>query len=306
MSLLGFGRKTGATGPSDDPGLARFLRGYSIEVLPKTAAKVPDFREILPKETRVYIAHVDGTDIADMAATAARLTADGFQAMPHIPARSVPSRSDLEDWLARYRDAGVDQALLIAGGSPEPRGDLDSSLQLIETGLFDNAGFKRLHVAGHPEGNKDIDRDGGEAGVMAAIGWKAAYARRTDADMAIVTQFCFEAAPVIAWEKRLTEAGIDLPIHIGVPGPAKLQTLIKFALISGVGPSVRVIQNRAKDLTKLVLPFEPTGFLADLAAHKEAHPDFGIEKVHFFPFGGIARTATYANDLTGQKVQAVA
>jgi methylenetetrahydrofolate reductase (NADH) len=230
-----------------------------------------------------------------MTATAERLVGEGFQVMPHFPARSINSKAELADWITRYRDVGVEQALLIAGGRSEPRGEFDSSMQMIETGLFDKSGFTRLHVAGHPEGNKDIDPDGSQDTVMYAIGWKAEFAKRTDATVAVATQFCFESEPVIGWANRLAETGIDLPIHIGVSGPAKLQTLIKFAMISGVGPSIRVLQKRAADLTKLMLPFEPTAFLTDLANHKAENPDFLIEAVHFFPFGGISKTAEYAN-----------
>ena len=87
--------------------------------------------------------------------------------------------------------------------------------------------------------------------------------------MAIATQFCFEANSVIEWANSLAKNGINLPIHIGVAGPAKLQTLIKFSIACGVGASLRVLQRRAKDLTKLLVPFTPDEFLADLAAHKD-------------------------------------
>ena len=89
-------------------------------------------------------------------------------------------------------------------------------------------------------------------------------------------------------------AGITIPIHIGIAGPAKLQTMIKFAIACGVGPSLKVLQKRAKDVTKLLLPFEPTQVLTDLAAHKEANPDSNIESVHFFPLGGIKTNANWA------------
>jgi methylenetetrahydrofolate reductase (NADPH) len=167
-------------------------------------------------------------------------------------------------------------------------------MQLMETGLFDRAGFKRLHVAGHPEGSKDIDPDGSTTNVTLALGWKQAFKERTDANMALATQFCFEAAPVIDWANDLQEAGVDIPIHIGVAGPAKLQTLVKFAIACGVGPSLKVLQKRAKDVTKLLMPFTPDAFIAELAAHKAAHSDFNIEKVHFFPLGGIKTTANWA------------
>jgi methylenetetrahydrofolate reductase (NADPH) len=188
----------------------------------------------------------------------------------------------------------VTQALLLAGGVAEPMGTFDSSMQLLESGLFDKAGFTRLHVAGHPEGNKDIDPKGGTANVEAALRWKNDFANRTDAKMALATQFAFDAKPIIAWVERLKAEGIHLPVHIGIAGPAKLQTLIKFAIACGVGPSLKVLQKRAMDVTKLMLPYEPTDVIRALAAHKAANPDFGIESVHFFPLGGIKTNATWA------------
>ena len=291
MALLNFRREEKAR--TSDATLAAFLDGFSIEVMPRTAEKVPSFRDILPAGTRVYIAHIDGTAIEDMVATAARLAREGFPVMPHFPARIIADKAMLADWIARYKgEAGVDQALLLAGGVTTPKGDFQSSMQMMETGLFD--GFTRLHVAGHPEGNKDIDPDGSDRMVMEALRWKQAFADRTDAQMAIATQFAFEAQPVIDWADRLQAEGIRLPIHIGVAGPAKLQTLLKFAIACGVGPSLRVLQRRAKDVTKLMLPFEPTDLVAELARHKAANPGFLIESVHVFPLGGITASADWA------------
>lgn len=294
---LSFFRKDTKTAPVSDTNEA-FLKGYSIEVMPRTAEKVEDFRALLPKGTRVYVAHIEGTPIEDMVATAKRIAGEGFDVMPHFPARIIKDKATLADWIARYRgEANVDQALLLGGGVNTPAGDFDSSMQLMETGLFN--GFTRLHVAGHPEGNKDIDKDGGDAIVMQALKWKQAFSERTDAKMAIATQFCFDAGPVIAWANGLAEAGVHLPIHIGVAGPAKLQTLIKFAISCGVGASLRVLQKRAMDVTKLLLPYEPTEFIADLASHKARNPGFGIEQVHFFPLGGIKTNATWVTENGG-------
>jgi len=296
MALLNFKKKSYVSEIKPvSPAVEAFLDGYSIEVMPRTAEKIDDFRDLLPTGTRVYVAHIEGTPIADMVATAKRIAGEGYAVMPHFPARIIRDKAMLEDWISRYQgEAGVDQALLLAGGVARPHGEFHSSMQLIETGLFDKAGFKRLHVAGHPEGNKDIDPDGSEKNVMDALRWKQDFSARTDAKMALATQFCFEAKPVIAWADALKDAGIDIPIHIGVAGPAKLQTLIKFSIACGVGASLRVLQKRAKDVSKLLLPFEPDQFIADLADHKAANPDFNIEKVHFFPLGGIKTNAKWA------------
>ncbi len=295
VSLLPFlKKKETAEVSTASPALEAFLKGYSIEVMPRTAEKVEDFRELLPKGTRVYIANIE-FPIEDMVATAKRLRDEGFEPMPHFPARIIKDKAMLADWLSRYQgEAGVTEGLIIAGNPAQQLGQFDSSMQLLETGLFDKAGFKRLHIAGHPEGNKDIDPDGSDKNVMEALRWKQKFSETTDAKMALATQFCFESAPVIEWANALKAAGVDLPIHIGVAGPAKLQTLIKFAMACGVGPSLRVLQKRAMDVSKLLLPYEPTDVVTELAMHKAANPDFNIEQVHFFPLGGIKTNATWA------------
>lgn len=293
MALLNFRRTESVKQDGGTPAeVEAFLKGFSIEVMPRTAEKIEDFRALLPRGTRVYVAHIDGTPIEDMVATAKRLNAEGYPVMPHFPARIIKDKATLADWIARYQgEADVKQALLLAGGVAEPKGAFHTSMQLLDSGLFGD--FERLHVAGHPEGNRDIDPDGSDKNVMEALRWKQAFADRTGATMALATQFCFEAGPVIAWADRLKAEGINLPIHIGVAGPAKLQTLLKFAIACGVGPSLKVLQKRAKDVSKLLLPFEPNEFIGELAAHKAAHPDFGIESVHFFPLGGIKTNATW-------------
>ncbi len=296
-ALFGSQDKPQAQTSAEREAVSAFLQGCSIEVMPRTAAKVEDFKAILAPGTRVYIAHIEGTPIKEMVETAKRLAADGFHVMPHFPARIIADAAMLEDWIDRYQgEAGVDQALLLAGGVDKPHGSLASSMDLLETGLFGAKGFKRLHVAGHPEGNKDIDPDGSDTNVMDALRWKQSFSDTSDAQMALATQFCFEAKPVIAWADRLKAEGIDIPVHIGVAGPAKLQTMIKFAIACGVGPSLRVLQKRAADATKLLLPFKPDEFVTDLAVHKAANPDFAISHVHFFPLGGIGKTAEWITE----------
>jgi methylenetetrahydrofolate reductase (NADPH) len=306
MALLNFKKREANSSQPVNPEVEAFLDGYSIEVMPRTASKVEDFRDLLPAGTRVYIAHIEGTPIEDMVETAKRLNAEGYPVMPHFPARIIKDEATLADWIARYQgEADVKQALLLAGGVAEPHGAFDSSMQLLETGLFDKAGFSNLHVAGHPEGNKDIDPDGSVKNVMEAVLWKQKFSERTDAKMALATQFAFDAKPIIAWADGLKEAGVDLPIHIGIAGPAKLQTLIKFAIACGVGPSLKVLQKRAMDVSKLLLPYEPTDVIAELAAHKAANPDFNITNVHFFPLGGIKTNATWAINNGGASAQPV-
>ena len=278
--------------------LNNFLKDFSIEVTPKAALKIENFSDYLPSKTLIYIAHIEGTPIDDMVQTAKKITDQGFLAMPHFPARIIKNKNVLGEWITRYQsEAGVENALLIAGGSNKPYGEYDSSINLIESELFDKANFKRLHIAGHPEGSKDIDPDGSSKNVDEALSWKNQFSNRTDAYMAITTQFCFDSSSVIDWANSIKSSGIDLPIHIGIAGPAKLQTLLRYSIECGVGASIGIIQKRAKDLTKLLLPYKPTKILEELAEYKISNPEFNIEKVHFFPLGGVKMVSDFVKEM---------
>ena len=277
--------------------IKNFLDGFSIEVTPRAAAKIDNFADLIPKGTLIYIAHIEGTPIKEMVATAKKINEQGFSPMPHFPARIIKDANVLQDWISEYQnEANVKNGLLIAGGANKPYGDYDSSIQLIESELFDKANFQNLHIAGHPEGSMDIDPDGSTKNVDQALSWKNEFSKRTDAKMAITTQFSFDADSVISWANNLKKSGIDIPIHIGIAGPAKLQTLLKYSIECGVGASIKIIQKRAMDLTKLLLPYKPTTIITDLANYKANNPSFNIEKVHFFPLGGVKQVSDFVKE----------
>ena len=275
-----------------------FLDGFSIEVTPRAAAKIDNFAELIPKGTLIYIAHIEGTPIDEMVATAKKINEQGFSPMPHFPARIIKDKNVLQDWISKYQnEANVKNGLLIAGGANKPYGEYDSSIQLIESELFDKADFQNLHIAGHPEGSMDIDPDGSTKNVDQALSWKNEFSKRTDAKMAITTQFSFDADSVIRWANNVKKSGIDIPIHIGIAGPAKLQTLLRYSIECGVGASIKIIQKRAMDLTKLLLPYKPTNIITELATYKANNPSFNIEKVHFFPLGGIKQVSDFIKEI---------
>ena len=279
-------------GPAPGPASRWLLRAASIEVMPRTLAKIPDLRAILPAPRQVFVAHIEGTPIADMVDTARRLRQEGFDPVPHIPARLVPDAATLGDWLARYRgEADVRSVLALAGSPSAPLGGFSDSMQMMETGAFDTAGIGGIFVAGHPEGNRAIDMDGGEQAVMAAARWKQAFGARTDRPVTLVTQFVFDADPVFDWTERLAAEGIALPVRVGLAGPAKLQTLIRFGITCGVGASLGVLQRRARDVTKLLKPQDPGPLLDAFASRGAGQTGSMIRGVHFFPLGGIAATA---------------
>ncbi len=274
--------------------MSDILEDFSLEVMPRTLEKVDCLETLLPKGSRIYVAHIEGVEFQDMLAAAKRLSEAGYRVMPHFPARIISNVKILESWVERYAgEANVSEALLLAGSPTTPSGDLTDSMQLMQTGLFEKYQFKRLHVAGHPEGNTDIDPDGSGKKVREALAWKQAYADQCNTSMAVVTQFAFDAHAVVDWADLLMEEGIRMPVYVGLAGPTKLQTLIKFAIACGVGPSLKILQKRASDLTKLLMPYEPTEMLQDLSGLLSEGRAKNIAGIHFFPLGGINNTAAW-------------
>lgn len=265
---------------------------YSIETTPGTAAKVESFRALLPAGTCVNVTFLPGTDYNDTVATARRLKDEGMVPVPHIAARSIPSQAALETYLGRLRDeAGVTQALVIGGGLKKPLGAFDAAIQLLETGLFEKHGIRKIGIAGHPEGTPDIAPDEVKRHTVA----KAKWAADRGLSMYLVTQFCFEAEPVMAWINWLSQNGIDLPVRLGVPGPASIKTLLRFAQECGIGPSMRVITRQAANIAKLLTVQTPDELMAGLAEFKANDKTGRLDGIHLYPFGGFAKTCTWFN-----------
>ena len=226
----------------------------SIEATPRQAHDTADLGGLFPPGTHVYLTDV-GTDSTEVFVAAARRLHDlGYNAVPHIPARRLASLDALADRLARLTgEAGVDNVLVIAGEAESQQGPFASSMDLLRTGLFDFYGIKAIGVAGHPEGSRDMAPDT----VIEVLQAKNAFAEETDAAMRIVTQFGFDPQALVRWADGLAAFGNRLPVHIGVAGPAKITTLLKYASICGVGPSLKFLKKRTSALTALATSHSP-------------------------------------------------
>ncbi len=270
--------------------LSQFIQGYSIETTPGAATKIPSYRSILPAGTTVYVTLLPGSSIDDTISVCIRLSAEGFKPVPHYAARQIPNRQKLAASLQRFRDeANGSQVLVLAGGASTPVGNFENSMQLLETGLFDEMGITQIGVAGHPEGSPDISKPM----IEHALQWKNRFAQRTDATMYIVTQFCFEATAVVNWERQLKVLGNTLPVHIGVPGVATIGALLKHAKACGIGSSIKFLKKQARNTSKLLQHSTPERLLNELAEYCRLHPDSLIEQIHVYPLGGLRRSAEW-------------
>jgi methylenetetrahydrofolate reductase (NADPH) len=170
-------------------------------------------------------------------------------------------------------------------------GSIESSLQVLESGLLERFQIRTIAVAGHPEGHPNVS----DSALRDALRRKNAYAQQSGASVYIVTQFTFSAEPIVAWEKNYGDDIDRLPITVGLPGLATPATLLKFAVECGVGASLQAFRKRASKFTRLLTVAAPDETIVDLAAYRDRNAQTRVTGVHFFPFGGFKRTAEWAN-----------
>ena len=276
--------------------IKKAMQNWSIEVSPSSNKKINDFREVLPVGTTVNVTEIPGSDPERILSTVHQLASQEMNAVPHIAARGIESLAALDGLITRYREAHVTEVLLIAGGYKQPIGDFASSIDVLETGLLENLGIKKVGVAGHPEGSPDISK----AGLGDALRRKNAIAQESGLDMYLETQFCFDAQAILDWEEQIREAGNRLPIRVGLAGPARLKTLIHFAVISGVGPSLQFLKKQARNVTKLLTVQDPYELIETLAPHIDPQSPSALQSIHLYPFGDFSQTAYFANQLAAQ------
>ena len=269
--------------------IAAFVDNFSIETVPSSPREIASLGAHLRPGATVYVGLPPTRDPSDVVDTARLLHQAGFRPVPHIAASAIADRDRLEDLLHRLTSqADVDQVLVVGGNRLKPVGEFRSAMQILDTGLLEEFGIRRVGVAGYPEGHPAISEDE----LLAALEEKIAHGRRTGAEIHIVTQFCFDPGRVVSWEKHIRSKFGPVPVHVGIAGPASFASLVKYARICGIGPSVRLLTRGASSLHKLPV-FSPDYFLAAIAEHKALDPRCGIEKAHFYSFGGTARTARW-------------
>ena len=230
---------------------------FSLEITMKTDLSV------LPKVKDVYVTMLPGNDFREVAKKAKELVQSGFNPVPHFPARSIKNLDELKQYVSMCKDFGVKQALVI-GGSAEPIGDYHCSLQILETGLFE--GFK-IGIAGHPEGSPDISDSTLE---------KAMKDKKPFADY-IVTQWLLNPDPINNFISKQT-----LPVHVGITGPLKITSLIKFANIVGAKNSLNFLKSNATKALDLLRPSDPNDLINKI---KDSTNNF-----HIYTFGGLKET----------------
>lgn len=267
-------------------GIARLLRGVSLEATFPSHAELDATRHILPAGTQLYLSLPASHAPAELTGLATEVRMAGFEPVPHISARALASRNAARDLLARLNgEAGVTRALVIAGDAEQPAGPFADALAFIESGLFEGSGFTAIDVAGYPDGHPRIAN-----GALANALTKkvdAIYGRGLSVD--IVTQFCFDGERVVAWLRQLRYLRVDVPVKLGVAGPASLRALLRYALKCGVRTAVKGA--RSAPAGQLLSQSQPDRMLRTLSQITALSA--GSVTVHVFSFGGLVKTARW-------------
>jgi len=265
--------------------------GYSLEMTAKDRPALAEAASAIAPETPIAITFLPGESMDARIEAAADVRAFGFEPMPHLSARRIESHAELEQIVRRtVAEADARRMFLVAGDPPVPVGPFADTMALLATGLFERSGVTAIGIAGHPEGHPAMS----EAQCWEALDIKHADITQRGMATLIVTQFGFDADPFIAWLEKLRARGIDSPVRIGVPGPAGIKTLMRFAARCGVGASTAVLAKYGISISKLLGNAGPDALVDRLAAR--ITPAHGPVRLHFYPFGGLTRTVEWIND----------
>lgn len=264
---------------------------YTLEVTGKAIAEIETVRSVIPPGTPINIAFL-GNEDHDQRVTAARVIREcGFEPVPIISSRRLLSREDRDDLVgALIRSASPQRFILVGGDPATPAGPYRDSMALLESGILERHAIRHVGIVGYPEGHpriapQELDR---------ALQWKIDFLDRAGCTVEITTQFGFDADAIVHWVERLRAAGIDAPVRVGVPGPANVGKLLRYARQFGVASSAAIARRYGLSLANLLKRVGPDRFVDRLYAGM-AGRDLGVVLFHLYPFGGIADSVNWIN-----------
>jgi methylenetetrahydrofolate reductase (NADPH) len=268
------------------------LDGFSLEMTGRDAAGLAEAAALLPAGTRVNITYLATETPEQRQHAAGEVRRHGFTAVPHVAARRVRSAEELSEFLAALGEVGALDEVFVVGGDPAtPAGPFADSLSVLRSGVLQEAGVRRVSVAGYPDGHPDIAVDA----LAEALHAKVALLTEQRLVPAVITQFGFDVQPVLGWIRELRRHGIGAQVRVGVPGPVGIRRLLSYARRFGIATSAGITRKYGFSLANLTGRAGPDAFVSALAEGLDpaVHGDV---RMHFYPFGAIPATAAWVRD----------
>ena len=280
-----------ATGRAASIG-AELVSGGSLEMGAHRPQDARDIAALLPAGTPVYVNHLPRHKLLDTIPTLAAVRAAGLEPVPHIAARRIRDRAELQTFLARaVGEAGVRKALILGGDEPEALGPYADGAALLREGLLAAAGLREIGLPGYPEGHPRIPR----AVLERAFAEKLSLAADQGLGTYIVTQFSFAPGRIIEYCAGLARSVPSVPVYVGLAGPTNPVALLRFAQRCGVRASLRALRAQGMDAVRLVTHTDPEKQLSALARYCAVHSECNVVGVHLFTFGGVTSSAEWMN-----------
>lgn len=265
--------------------------GYTLEITGKAIAEIEAARLVIPQGTPINIAFLGNENHDQRIAAACMIRECGFEPVPIISSRRLLSQQDRDDLVGALVRSASPQRFILVGGDPTvTAGPYRDSLSLLESGILERHAIRHVGIVGYPEGHpriapQELDR---------ALKWKIDFLQKAGCTTEITTQFGFDADAIVRWIERLRAAGIDAPVRVGVPGPADVGKLLRYARQFGVASSAAIARRYGLSLANLLQRVGPDRFVNRLYAGM-AGRDLGVVLFHLYPFGGIADSVNWMN-----------
>lgn len=269
--------------------MAELLDRYSLEMTTSDIGAVATAGELIDAGTEVSITYLPKDTPDARIATAIAVRRAGWVPVPHVSARRLLSREDLNAFLQLLsRQASVDRVFVVGGDPTTPEGPYEDALAIIRDDALLQHGIRKVGIAGYPEGHPRIAQEQ----LWTALRDKQAALAARGQSCEIVTQFSFNAEAVLRWLAQLRQEGITAPLKIGIPGPATAQSLLRYAARCGVGVSSKIMARYGLSLAKLLSPVGPELLIEELEGNLNPAVH-GEVTLHLYPFGGLERTARW-------------
>ena len=279
-------------GPTDAPTPAGgLLDDFSMEMTGKDVGALSEaaVAGTIPAGTPINVTYLATEELETRLAAASRVRELGFVPVPHISARRSRNKNVLREYLGVLQSIDASGTVFVIGGDPpDPEGPFSDALSVIRTGALEEFGVAAVGIAGYPEGHPDIPQDI----LWRSLEEKSAELAGRGLRATIITQFSFDAGPVLDWMEALRGRGIATPIRIGVPGPAGVKRLLAYARRFGVGTSTEVVRKYGFSLTNLLGTAGPDKFLHEFAEGYDP-ARHGELDFHLYAFGGLKETAEW-------------
>lgn len=270
----------------------RLLEHARYEVLP-TASIEDTVLEHVDTATALTVTASPGKGLEATLELTERLTKHGYTAVPHLAARMVRDRAELEEIAARLTSQGID-SVFVPGGDADPPGAYPDALSLLEDLKAIGAPFRHVGITGYPESHPTISDD-----LTIQSMWdKRRYATH------VVSNLTFDPDLLTAWVTRMRGRGITMPLLLGIPGPVDRTKLLAMATKIGVGESTRFLMKNKGTFARLAAPGGYTGerFL-EKCAPALSDPAMLVEGLHVFTFNQVAATVQWRKELLEQLTQ---